>query len=191
MDLGNRIREEREKLNLSQDELAKRMDISRQAISKWETGKSYPDVETILKLSDVFNLSLDELVKGDKEFRENLIRESRENKTGVSGPTILGYVFVALGVIVGVWGGAQFPVSLTDGGFMSFLVGGLFLAAIGLALIRGVPAWLLLGALYLAGAATIAYMIGLQMTLYVLLSGIVVVLGLGWWLTTLILKKYR
>lgn len=40
MDLGSRIREEREKLNLSQDELAARMDISRQAISKWETGAS-------------------------------------------------------------------------------------------------------------------------------------------------------
>lgn len=191
MDLGNRIRGEREKLNLSQDELAKRMDISRQAISKWETGKSYPDVETILKLSDIFNLSLDELVKGDKDFQQNLIKESRESRAGVSGMTILGYVFVALGVIVGIWGGEQFPVSLTDGGFMSFFIGGLVLVTIGLAIIRGVPVWLLLGALYLTGAVTIAYMIGLQMVLYVLLSGIVVVLGLGWWLTILILKRYR
>ncbi len=41
MNLGNRIKEEREKLNLSQDELAEKMDISRQAISKWETGGSH------------------------------------------------------------------------------------------------------------------------------------------------------
>jgi transcriptional regulator with XRE-family HTH domain len=87
MDLGSRIKEARERQNLSQDELAERMDISRQAISKWETGKSYPDIEKILKLSDIFNLSLDELVKGDKTFQENLIKESR---IGMSGITILG-----------------------------------------------------------------------------------------------------
>ena len=74
---------------------------------------------------------------------------------------------------------------------MSFLVGGLFLITVGLAIIRGLPSWLLLGALYLTGALTIVYMIGMQMELYVLLSGIVFVLGLGWWLTTLILKRYR
>ncbi|MCQ2010806.1 MAG: helix-turn-helix transcriptional regulator [Sporolactobacillus sp.] len=59
MDLGNRIKETRERLNMSQDELAEKLDISRQVISKWETGKSYPDIEKILKLSDIFNLSLD------------------------------------------------------------------------------------------------------------------------------------
>ena len=169
-------------------QLAEKMDISRQAISKWETGKSYPDIETILKLSDIFNLSLDELVKGDKTFQENLIKESR---SVMSGLTILGYVLVALGVIVGIWGGAQFPFNLMNSNFMSFLVGGLVLITVGLAVIRGLPSWLLLDALYLTGAMTIVYMIGMHMKLYTLLSGIVVILGLGWWLTTLILKKYR
>lgn len=185
MDLGNRIREEREKRNLSQDELAEKLDISRQAISKWETGKSYPDIETILKLSDIFNLSLDELVKGDQKLRENLIKEGRG---GMSGLAILGSVLVALGVIVGVWGGAQFPISMADSGFLSFLLGGLCLVTIGLAIIRGTPPWLTLSALYLTGIVTIVYMIGLRMPVYVLLSGIVVVLGLGWWLTLLILR---
>lgn len=188
MDLGGRIREARERRNLSQDELAEKMGISRQAISKWETGKSYPDIETILKLSNIFNLSLDELVKSDKIFQENLIKESR---SGMSGLTILGCVFVALGVIAGIWGGAQFPLSLMDSRFMSFLVGGLVLITVGLAIIHGLPSWLLLGALYLTGIMTIVYMVGMHMELYVLLSGIVVLLGLGWWLTTLILKNYR
>ena len=74
MNLGIRIKEEREKLNMSQDELAEKMNITRQAISKWETGKSFPDIEKILELSNLFNLSLDELVKGDKAFQENLIK---------------------------------------------------------------------------------------------------------------------
>lgn len=188
MDLGSRIREARESQNLSQDELAEKMHISRQAISKWETGKSYPDIEKILKLSDIFHLSLDELVKGDKAFQENLIQKSR---AGMSGTAILGYVLVALGVITGIWGGAQFPVTWTDSDFMSFLMSGLALLTVGLAIIRGLPSWLLLGAMYLTGAMTIVYMAGMHMELYVWLSGIVVVLGLGWWLTTLILKKDR
>jgi transcriptional regulator with XRE-family HTH domain len=186
MDLGSRIREERERLGLSQDELAERMDISRQAVSKWETGKSYPDIETILKLSDLFNLSLDELVKGDQAFQENLIKEGR---AGMSGLEILGFVIVALGLIVCIWGGAQYPFNLMESNFMSFVVGGLVLITVGLAIITRTPSWLLLAALYLTGAMTIVYMIGLKMELYVLLSGVVVVLGLGWWLTTLILRR--
>jgi hypothetical protein len=96
-----------------------------------------------------------------------------------------------LGVISGVWGGMQFPFNLMDSHFMSFLIGGLVLITIGLVIIRGLPSWLLLGALYLTGILTIVYMAGMHMKLYVLLSGIVVVLGLGRWFTTLILKKYH
>lgn len=181
MDLGSRIKSERERLNISQDELAQRMNMTRQAISKWETGKSYPDIEKLLKLTEVFNLSLDELVKGDKSFQENLIKEGRTN---MSGLTILGYVLIALGVIVSIWGGTQYSDN-----FLSFLVGGLVLATVGLALIPNLPSWLLLGAVYATGVATIIYLISFQMPLYVLLSGIVVTLGFGWWLTTLILKR--
>lgn len=186
MDLGKRIKNERERLNMSQDELAQKMDISRQAISKWETGSSYPDIEKILKLSEIFNLSLDELVKGDKSFQENLIKEG---KTNMSGLTILGYVLIALGVITCIWGGGQYSVNLSDSNFMSFLVGGLFLLTIGIAVIRNVPTWLILGAIFVTGAITIVYMIGLKMHLYALLSGIVVIAGLALWLTTLVLKS--
>jgi transcriptional regulator with XRE-family HTH domain len=186
MDLGNRIKNEREKINLSQDELAEKMDISRQAISKWETGKSYPDIEKILKLSDIFNLTLDELVKGDKNFQETLIKEG---KTSISGVTILGYVLIVLGVIVGIWGLTQFSFNLTNSKFMTFFVGGLILLTVGLAIIRNIPPRLLLGAVYVTGAAIIVYMISCSMHLYVLMSGIVVILGFGWWITTLILKR--
>jgi len=62
------------------------------------------------------------LIKGDKTFQENLIKEGRNS---MSGLTILGYVLVALGVIVSIWGSAQFPLNLMNRNFMSFLVGGL------------------------------------------------------------------
>ncbi|SHH87074.1 Helix-turn-helix [Sporobacter termitidis DSM 10068] len=186
MELGARIKQEREKLSMSQEELSQRMNISRQAVSKWETGKSYPDIETIIKLSELFHLTLDELVKGDKTFQEKLIKEGKSKMTGLS---ILGFILAALGVIVVIWGGAQYPVDLMSSNFMSFLVGGLFLLAIGLVLIRWMPHWAQLSALYLTGAAIIVYLIGFKMPTYVLLSGIVVTLGAAWWLTTLILKR--
>ena len=186
MDLGSRIKTEREKRNLSQDELAQRMDISRQAISKWETGKSYPDIEKILQLSNIFNLSLDDLVKGDKNFQENLIREGRIN---MSGLTILGYLLVVLGVIVGIWGGTLYPVHLMNSDFMSFLVGGLVLLSIGMALIRNIPNWLLAGAVVVTAAAVVVYMIGFKMELFVLLAGIAVTAAFAWWMITLIRKR--
>lgn len=186
MDLGSRIKTEREKLNLSQDELAQRMDISRQAISKWETGKSYPDIEKILQLSNIFNLSLDELVKGDKNFQANLIREGRTN---MSGLTILGYLLVVLGVIVGIWGGTLYPVNLMNSDFMSFLVGGLVLLTAGMALIRNLPNWLLVGAVAVTAAAVVVYLIGFHMGVFVLLTGIAVTVAFAWWMITLILKR--
>lgn len=186
MELGNRIKAEREKLNMSQDELAQKMNISRQAISKWETGISYPDIEKILKLSEIFNLSLDELVKGDKDFQQNLIKEG---KTAMSGLTILGYVLIALGIIICVWGGGQYPVNMMDSDFMSFLISGLFLVTIGIAVIRKIPFWLILGAIYLTGVATIIYMLILKIPIYSLLAGIVVIVGLVLWLSTKVLKS--
>ena len=186
MELGNRIKTEREKFNMSQDDLAKKMDISRQAISKWETGSSYPDIEKILKLSEIFNLSLDELVKGDKSFQKNLIKEGKSNRSGLA---ILGYVLIALGVITCIWGGGQYTVNLMDPDFMSYLVGGLLLLTAGIAVIRNAPVWLILGVIFLTGAASIVYMVGLKMGLYTLLAGIVVVLGLVLWLTTLVRKS--
>lgn len=62
--LGQRIKEERENHNWTQEELADTLNISRQAISKWELGTAYPDVERLVQMSDLFQVSLDSLVKG-------------------------------------------------------------------------------------------------------------------------------
>lgn len=186
MNLGNRIKTEREKLTMSQDDLAQKMAISRQAISKWETGSSYPDIEKILKLSEIFHLSLDELVKGDRSFQENLIKEGKRNMAGL---TILGYVLIALGVVTCIWGGGQYPVNLRETSFMSFLIGGLFLVTTGIALIHHVPSWLLIGALFVTGIVIITFMVVVKMEMFPLLAGIVVIVGIVLWLTTLVLKS--
>lgn len=105
----------------------------------------------------------------------------------MSGLTILGYVLMVLGVIVSIGGGIIKPIDLMNSEFMSFLTGGLILITIGLALIKNVPQWLLLATLWITAVSIIVYMYGFHMPVWVFVSGIVVTLGMGIWLTTLIL----
>lgn len=65
MKLGERLQKERNKLNITQSEVAKKLRVSRQTISNWETSKSYPDLESLVSLSDYYNISLDVLLKED------------------------------------------------------------------------------------------------------------------------------
>jgi len=108
MQLSDRIKKERNKLNLSQDSLANEIHVSRQAISKWETGQSYPDLEKLIQLSNIFGVTIDELVKGDKELEKKLINDGGNPLRSTS---ILSYVLIIVGVLIGFWGGNIFPVS--------------------------------------------------------------------------------
>lgn len=80
MNLGNQIKENRKKLNLSQEDISKKIFVSRQTISNWETGKSYPDIQNLLILCELFDSSLDELVKGDLKVMEREIAEVSMSK---------------------------------------------------------------------------------------------------------------
>lgn len=63
MKFNEKILDLRKKKGLSQEELGRELNVSRQTISKWESGKSYPDFEKLVLLSDFFDLTLDELMK--------------------------------------------------------------------------------------------------------------------------------
>ena len=65
MTLGERIVNLRTVRGISQSDLAEAMEVSRQSVSKWETGTSTPDLEKLIKLADYFDLTLDQLVKGN------------------------------------------------------------------------------------------------------------------------------
>lgn len=65
MELSKQIKKYRLEADLSQDELAEKIFVSRQTISNWENDKSYPDVKSLLLISEVFQISLDNLIKGD------------------------------------------------------------------------------------------------------------------------------
>ena len=64
MEFGNRLYELRKQKGLSQEELANRLDVTRQTVSKWELGDSTPDMDKLVALGELFEISLDELVFG-------------------------------------------------------------------------------------------------------------------------------
>lgn len=66
MTLGKRIYDLRTAKNLSQGDLAEALDVSRQSVSKWETDTSVPDLDKLVKLCDLFEVSMDELVRGER-----------------------------------------------------------------------------------------------------------------------------
>ena len=73
MELSKTIKRLRTEKGWSQEILAEKAYVSRQTISNWETEKNYPDVHSLLILSDLFGVSLDELIKGDVETMKNTI----------------------------------------------------------------------------------------------------------------------
>ncbi len=80
MEVNTQIKKYRSNMGISQEELAEKVYVSRQTISNWETGKSYPDIHSLLLLSSLFNVSLDQLIKGDVEIMKKEIKETEIKK---------------------------------------------------------------------------------------------------------------
>ncbi|BCB36127.1 transcriptional repressor [Bacillus cereus] len=78
MIFSERLKEEREKRNWSQSDLAEKIHVSRQSVSKWETGKNYPSIEIIIHLSDLFGITIDELLSSDEELTQKVIEDSKQ-----------------------------------------------------------------------------------------------------------------
>lgn len=100
MEVGKRIRDERKGAGMSQDDLAARVYVSRQTISSWENDKTYPDVQSLILLSEIFGVTVDSLIKGDVEtMTETIDTEVRTMKH-------LSYVmlgFLALMLLAVIW----------------------------------------------------------------------------------------
>lgn len=79
IETANRLLQYRKKMNLSQEELAARIGVSRQAVSKWERAEASPDTDNLILLADIYGVSLDELLKGEKETESETQSEEPEN----------------------------------------------------------------------------------------------------------------
>lgn len=90
MNVGTRIKKHREKQNISQDELALKIFVSRQTISNWETSKSYPDIKSLTMLSNIFHVTLDDFIKGDIEEMKKIVSKEKIEKFNT-----MSYIFLA------------------------------------------------------------------------------------------------
>ena len=70
--IGEKLRDARNQKGLTQEEVADEIHVSRQTISNWENNRSYPDIISVILLSDLYQMSLDVLLKGDKDMIEHL-----------------------------------------------------------------------------------------------------------------------
>lgn len=98
MELSGQIKKHRDGLGLSQEELAEKIFVTRQSVSNWETGKTYPDLQSLLRLSELFGLSLDELIKGDIEIMKETIDREEIQKMNHWG-NLLAVLFLAMVIL--------------------------------------------------------------------------------------------
>lgn len=118
IEIANKLVELRKKHNLSQEELAEKLGISRQAVSKWERAESSPDTDNLIALAKLYNVSLDELLlnednKNDElEVDEPEVVDVEENtKTSIKFvlgiksiiPITIAVIYIIIGSLWGLW----------------------------------------------------------------------------------------
>lgn len=70
MNIGEQLKNLREQHSMSREELAQKMNIARQSVYKWEMNRGYPSIDNLIRLSDLYKVTLDELIKGDPVWRK-------------------------------------------------------------------------------------------------------------------------
>lgn len=81
MEIGSRLKNARNEQGLTQEQVAEELGVSRQSISNWENNRAYPDIISVIRMSDLYSVSLDELLKEDKKMIEYLENATNEVKS--------------------------------------------------------------------------------------------------------------
>lgn len=110
MDFSNHLASIRRQKNLSQDQLAEKLNITRQAISKWESGQSMPDLEMLVRLYEILETSTDQLLLGTEPVKKG---KSGKANTGIVFFAVTG-IFLAVVFVCGI---AMYMVNLYNGSF--------------------------------------------------------------------------
>jgi len=100
MNIGNEIKTRRTELNLTQEDLAKKLNVSRTAISNWEQQRNYPDIELLVTISDVLDVSLDKLLRGDSKMVKELSLDYKKKKKYRVIITISIVIILALSILL-------------------------------------------------------------------------------------------
>lgn len=101
MEIGRKIKDARAAAGLTQEQAAEALCVSRQTVSNWENGKTWPDIVSVVKMSDLYNISLDRLLKEDKPVSE-YVSYLAESTDAVAGRNRLAKT-VLVSVYLGIW----------------------------------------------------------------------------------------
>ena len=116
MKIEMKLKDARIQAGLTQEQVAEKIMVSRQTISNWENGKSLPDIVSIMNLSNLYQISIDELLKGDKSMKEKIEKDATVAKVRVR--VIVTTAVIALGF------GIIYSISIfTGGAFHEFCTG--------------------------------------------------------------------
>lgn len=101
MEIGKQIKEKRSDLNMTQEDLAKKLNVARSTISNWEIGRNYPDLQLIVKISEILNIPLDVLLRKDSSIVNEITKDTKLRKNQSRKIRIL-CVIIILFVLIGV-----------------------------------------------------------------------------------------
>lgn len=105
MNFGEQIKSIRKNANLTQEQFAMKLNVSRQAVSNWENNKNLPDIGMLILMSDVFQISLDQLIKGDNQMNnmtEKVIKDGSETRRAKYNmiSSVVGGVLLLIGIML-------------------------------------------------------------------------------------------
>ncbi len=102
MEIEKKLKDARVNTGLTQEQVAEKIMVSRQTISNWENGKSLPDIVSIINLSDLYQISLDDLLKGDKKMTEKIEKDVKVAKGNKRLIITTAMIFLVVGIIYSV-----------------------------------------------------------------------------------------
>lgn len=101
--LNEILKEKRKELNLTQQHVADHLNVTRQTVSSWEVGKSFPDVPTLIRISNFYQLSLDYMLKGDVNLMEKIKKDANELEKYQKTTEILKMIVYVLLIVAFVY----------------------------------------------------------------------------------------
>ncbi len=105
MEIGKKLKDARMRTGFTQEAVAEKINVSRQTISNWENEKSYPDIISVIELSNLYSISLDDLLKGDEKMMEHLEESTNVVKSNqkLIGAVILNIITFILLVTLSIF----------------------------------------------------------------------------------------
>ncbi|KAF1295223.1 hypothetical protein BAU15_05595 [Enterococcus sp. JM4C] len=96
MDIGSKLKAERTRRGLTQEYVATKMSVSRSTVSSWELGRTYPDLDSLVKLSDFYEISLDNLLREDKVMVKKMDKDLRRGRLSLKAIPIVIVILVGI-----------------------------------------------------------------------------------------------